>query len=170
VACRTGRKRRCGWLDLPQLRYSNLLNGFSSLNLTKLDVLDDLDTIKVCVDYSLDGQLVRPGGMPARVEDLARVKPVYKGTLGLSESTLATELCAHGQTYGPCMPTAFKANSGWAHKSVDTVIFLHRVFCGRQRMVVVLGWCSVARMEAVNQEHYQLWRLARRHQGVHCIH
>ncbi len=88
VACRTGRKRRCGWLDLPQLRYSNLLNGFSSLNLTKLDVLDDLETIKVCVDYSLDGQLVRPGGMPARVEDLARVKPVYKGTLGMCESDL----------------------------------------------------------------------------------
>jgi len=144
VVCRTGRKRRCGWLDLPQLRYSNLLNGFSSLNLTKLDVLDDLDTIKVCVDYSLDGQLVRPGGMPARVEDLARVKPVYKGTLAMCESDLFARFMSADVSFCAWWP------------------------CGV--VVVVLVWCSVARMEAVNQEHYQLWRLARRHQRVHCIH
>jgi adenylosuccinate synthase len=51
----TGRRRRCGWLDLVVLRYSNLINGYTSLNLTKLDVLDTLPLIKIAVGYSIDG-------------------------------------------------------------------------------------------------------------------
>ena len=47
----TGRKRRCGWLDIPVLQYAGLINGYSSLNLTKLDVLSDLDEIKIGVAY-----------------------------------------------------------------------------------------------------------------------
>jgi len=52
----TGRRRRCGWLDLVVLRYSCLINGYTSLNLTKLDVLDNLEEIKVATSYHSDGK------------------------------------------------------------------------------------------------------------------
>ena len=52
----TGRRRRCGWLDLVVLKHSCLINGYDSFNLTKLDVLDDLDELKIGVGYVVDGQ------------------------------------------------------------------------------------------------------------------
>lgn len=52
----TGRRRRCGWLDLVVMKHSCLINGYDSLNLTKLDILDDLREIKVAVKYLLDGK------------------------------------------------------------------------------------------------------------------
>jgi adenylosuccinate synthase len=52
----TGRRRRCGWLDLVVMKHSFLINGYDCLNLTKLDVLDDLEEIKVAVKYLVDGQ------------------------------------------------------------------------------------------------------------------
>lgn len=56
----TGRRRRCGWLDLVVLKHSCLINGYDALNLTKLDVLDDLDEIKIGIGYVVDGQIL-PG-------------------------------------------------------------------------------------------------------------
>lgn len=52
----TGRRRRCGWLDLVVLKYSHMINGYDSFNLTKLDVLDKLPEIKVAVKYLVDGK------------------------------------------------------------------------------------------------------------------
>ena len=52
----TGRPRRCGWLDLVVLKHSCLINGYDTFNLTKLDVLDGLEEIKVGVGYSIDGK------------------------------------------------------------------------------------------------------------------
>lgn len=52
----TGRRRRCGWLDLVVMRHSCLINGYDSLNLTKLDVLDDISEIKVAVGYEVGGK------------------------------------------------------------------------------------------------------------------
>jgi len=51
----TGRKRRCGWLDLIAMKYSLMINDYTSINITKLDILDELETIKVGVGYELDG-------------------------------------------------------------------------------------------------------------------
>ena len=51
----TGRARRCGWLDLNIIKYTSTFNDYDSLNITKLDVLDDFDEIKVAVEYRLDG-------------------------------------------------------------------------------------------------------------------
>jgi adenylosuccinate synthase len=55
----TGRPRRCGWLDAILLRYSSRINGMSALAMTKLDVLDEFDTIKVCVGYKFGGEVIR---------------------------------------------------------------------------------------------------------------
>jgi len=71
----TGRRRRCGWLDLVVLKHSCLINGYDTFNLTKLDVLDDLAEIKIGVKYWLDGkELV---GFPADLEVLSKVEVEY---------------------------------------------------------------------------------------------
>ncbi|EGW32323.1 uncharacterized protein SPAPADRAFT_61399 [Spathaspora passalidarum NRRL Y-27907] len=72
----TGRKRRCGWLDLVVLKYSNMINGYTSLNITKLDVLDTFKTIDVGVAYKLDGKVLE--GFPEDLLELARVEVEYK--------------------------------------------------------------------------------------------
>jgi adenylosuccinate synthase len=72
----TGRPRRCGWLDCVQLKRAVMVNGTTSLVLTKPDVLSVMDTIKVCTGYSIDGKLTDV--FPAKVSDLAKVEPVYE--------------------------------------------------------------------------------------------
>ncbi|MCS6807918.1 MAG: adenylosuccinate synthase [Bacteroidota bacterium] len=72
----TGRPRRCGWLDAFALRYSVIVNGITELAVTKIDVLDSFDEIKICTGYRLNGKLQRT--MPADAEVLERVEPVYE--------------------------------------------------------------------------------------------
>ncbi len=81
----TGRPRRCGWFDIPLLKYTAAINGFDSLVITKLDVLDGLAEVKVCVDYKLRGEVIE--GMPAINADLEAVEPVYQSLPGWSEPT-----------------------------------------------------------------------------------
>ncbi|MDR2944661.1 MAG: adenylosuccinate synthase [Methanosarcinales archaeon] len=71
----TGRKRRCGWLDMPLLKKAVNLNGYTELVLTKLDVFTGLETVKICVAYELDGE--RIDYPPSMTEDLERCVPVY---------------------------------------------------------------------------------------------
>jgi adenylosuccinate synthase len=82
----TGRPRRCGWLDIPLLRYSNQVNGAEWLVITKLDVLDELEEIPVCVGYELDGKV--SDEIPADVQDLERIKPVYTKLKGWKSPTV----------------------------------------------------------------------------------
>lgn len=72
----TGRPRRCGWLDAVVLKESARLNGFTGLALTKLDVLQNLPQLKICVAYELDGKRIER--MPQNEGDLERVKPIYE--------------------------------------------------------------------------------------------
>ena len=81
----TGRPRRCGWLDLFQMKYSCRINGFHTLLMTKLDVLDGLDRIQVCVGYRLDGRML--DSIPQDVADLERVEPVYEVLPGWQAET-----------------------------------------------------------------------------------
>jgi adenylosuccinate synthase len=70
----TGRRRRCGWLDLVVLRHANRVNGFTSMAMTKLDVLGGIDPLKICVGYRLDGKEIHE--MPASSAALARCEPI----------------------------------------------------------------------------------------------
>ncbi|MGD9158450.1 MAG: adenylosuccinate synthase [Desulfobacteraceae bacterium] len=79
----TGRRRRCGWLDLAMMKDSIRYNGLNSIGMTKLDVLTGLDVIKVCIAYELDGKEI--DYMPASLKDLAGCKPVYKEFPGWKE-------------------------------------------------------------------------------------
>ena len=72
----TGRPRRCGWFDAFATRYAAEINGFSSVALTKLDVLDALDKIKVCVGYKINGTTC--DSLPSVSQDLRRVEPIYE--------------------------------------------------------------------------------------------
>ncbi|KAF4667795.1 hypothetical protein FOL47_003384 [Perkinsus chesapeaki] len=73
----TGRPRRCGWLDIPVLKYSNFINGFTSFNVTKLDVLSGMEKLLVCTAYEIDGKVLEDGYYPSTIEELEKVKPVY---------------------------------------------------------------------------------------------
>jgi adenylosuccinate synthase len=84
----TGRPRRCGWFDAFATRYAAEINGFSSVALTKLDVLDALDEIKVCVGYKLDGREL--DSLPSVAQELRRIEPIYARLPGWKSSTLGT--------------------------------------------------------------------------------
>ncbi len=82
----TKRPRRCGWFDAIATKYAAELNGFNSVALTKLDVLDALEEIKVCVGYEIDG--ARVDTFPAVSQDLQRIKPIYETLEGWKSETL----------------------------------------------------------------------------------
>lgn len=79
----TGRPRRCGWIDIPQMRYSHMVNGFDYLNLTKLDVLTGMDELKIGTCYTHKGN--RINGMPSSLQTLSEVMVEYETMPGWSE-------------------------------------------------------------------------------------
>lgn len=81
----TGRARRCGWLDAVVLRHAARMNGLTALALTKLDVLDDFEQIKLCVAYRLNGKVIHH--VPDSMEDLAACEPLYDTHTGWMRST-----------------------------------------------------------------------------------
>src|SRR5262249_356196 len=81
----TGRPRRCGWFDVPLLRYTAMINGFDSLVVTKLDVLDHLAEIPVCVGYCNVGSIL--DDMPATTRELESIEPVYERLPGWGTPT-----------------------------------------------------------------------------------
>ena len=85
----TGRPRRCGWFDAPLMRYTAAINGFDSLVVTKLDVLDEFDRIPVCVGYRSGGQDI--AGMPSTVAEIAALEPVYESLPGWRTSTFGID-------------------------------------------------------------------------------
>jgi adenylosuccinate synthase len=82
----TGRPRRCGWFDAPLLRYTAMINGFDSMVVTKLDVLDDLEEIPVCVEYRLCGKILDT--MPATAREIETIEPVYERLPGWGAPTV----------------------------------------------------------------------------------
>jgi adenylosuccinate synthase len=81
----TGRPRRCGWIDLPLLRYAGMINGISWLVVTKLDVLDELEQIPVCVGYKIDGKKTEE--VPAQDSSFMRIEGLYQKLPGWRTST-----------------------------------------------------------------------------------
>lgn len=81
----TGRKRRCGWFDAALVRQTCATSGVNGIALTKLDVLDGFETLKICVGYELDGKTL--DYLPTAAEEQARCAPVYEEIAGWSDST-----------------------------------------------------------------------------------
>ena len=97
----TGRPRRCGWFDVPLLRFTTTVNGFDSLVVTKLDVLDMLAEIPVCIGYKVNGKQTHE--MPASIREIESIEPIYKVLPGWHCSTKGTstfdELPEKAKTY-----------------------------------------------------------------------
>jgi adenylosuccinate synthase len=89
----TGRKRRCGWFDAALVRQSCAVSGVTGIALTKLDVLDGLDEIRICTGYRLHGQAL--DHFPAHAADQAAVEPVYEAMAGWGESTAGARSWRH---------------------------------------------------------------------------
>jgi adenylosuccinate synthase len=81
----TGRPRRCGWLDLPLLRYSNMINGTEWLVVTKMDVMDECAEIPVCTGYKIDGKITDV--IPADMRGFESIQPIYTTLKGWKAST-----------------------------------------------------------------------------------
>lgn len=96
----TGRARRCGWFDAVLARHSILVGGIDGIALTKLDVLDGLEEIKVCVGYLLDGERIE--GLPMASDEQYRIEPVYETLEGWKETTLGA------RSWGQLPATAVK--------------------------------------------------------------
>jgi adenylosuccinate synthase len=97
----TGRPRRCGWFDAVALRRSIVNSSVSGLCVTKLDVLDELESIRICVAYEIDGETI--SGVPVVAERFAECVPVYEEVPGWRSSTVGAtrfeELPANAQSY-----------------------------------------------------------------------
>lgn len=122
----TGRKRRCGWIDLVALRYSLTLNGVTEIALTKLDVLDTFEEVKVCTSYLLDGREIHD--FPTDHETLSRVTPVYKTLKGWMSSN------AHARTFGEMHPEARNYVS-FLEDALDVPVTFVSVGPGREETV-----------------------------------
>lgn len=94
----TGRPRRCGWFDSVLLRQAVMVNGIDEIVVTKLDVLDDMPSLKICVGYKSRGKLYR--NFPADIKVLARCEPVYENLPGWKKDTTGTA------SYGALPPNA----------------------------------------------------------------
>jgi adenylosuccinate synthase len=96
----TGRPRRCGWIDLPALKYAIMINGVTQLAMMKADVLSIFDTIKVCTHYEYQGEVI--DYLPYDVEDTS-LKPIYKDLKGwkkdLTQCTSLDEMPAELMAY-----------------------------------------------------------------------
>jgi adenylosuccinate synthase len=85
----TRRKRRCGWFDAAALRRSARINGLTGLCITKLDVLDGIESLDICTGYSLDGKVVDM--LPVGADDVARCEPIYETVPGWTETTFGVK-------------------------------------------------------------------------------
>lgn len=128
VGVTTGRKRRCGWLDLVLLKYAHMINGFTALALTKLDILDVFSEMKIGVAYTLGGTIIT--NFPANQEILNRVEVKYETLPGWNTDTSRArtfeELPPNAQRYVKYVQTELGIPIKWigVGKSRDSMITL----------------------------------------------
>lgn len=126
----TGRNRRCGWFDAPVVRKAALVNGLTHLAITKLDVLDTFDEIKVCTHYECDGEKIEI--FPNQLSKVGRCKPVYETFPGWKENTTRCkswdELPANAKKYLEAMSELVGVKIGMisigAHRDESIIIDL----------------------------------------------
>jgi adenylosuccinate synthase len=123
----TGRPRRCGWLDIPALRYAARVNGLEALIVTKLDVLDAFEEIRVAAGYECDGRPV--AGFPAGARGLERCRPVWRTFRGWRASTTGA------RRWGD-LPAGAREYLEWCEQAVGVPIVSVSVGAAREAEVV----------------------------------
>jgi len=126
----TGRPRRCGWFDLLMVRHACLINGISELAIMKLDVLDDLAKINVCVGYKYKGKIFRD--YPYDIEVLEKAKPLYKEFPGWRQSINSIRDYAK-------LPAQARNYLSWISQELKTKISLVSVGSHRQQTIFIKG-------------------------------
>jgi adenylosuccinate synthase len=129
----TGRPRRCGWLDLPLLRYSGMINGTSWLVVTKLDVLDEFEEIPVCVGYKVNGK--QTNEVPAEACGWEKIECVYRAMPGWATAT-------QGITDLKKLPKAAREYLEFIEKETDTRIGMVSTGPGREETIFVDEFAS----------------------------
>lgn len=132
----TGRPRRIGWLDLVALRYAAEVNGLTGLALMKADVLSELEEVKLCTQYRLDGQKIET--FPTTPDDLERVEPVYESLAGWKS------VAADSKTPFEELPEAFRTFIARIEKVVGVPVVLVSTGPGREETLEVKTPFSVA--------------------------
>jgi adenylosuccinate synthase len=129
----TGRPRRCGWLDLPLLRYAGMINGISWLVVTKLDVLDELAEIPVCVGYKINGKVTAE--IPAHGSGYDAIECVYRTMPGWRTST-------QGVTHVDKLPAAARDYLAFLEKETGARIGMVSTGPGREQTLFVDGFTT----------------------------
>jgi len=123
----TKRPRRVGWLDVVVMRYTQLINGFSSINLTKLDCLSDLNEIKLCTGYSYKGEKLKD--YPSNIEVLEKCSPIYETMKGwkkdISKCRTMSSLPLEAQKYVSRIEELAEVHIEWVGVGVDRVDMVH---------------------------------------------
>jgi len=122
----TGRPRRCGWIDLPALKYAIMINGVTQLNMTKADVLSIFDTIKVCTQYKYKGQMI--DYLPYDVND-AEIEPIYETLPGWKQDL--TQLSSEEE-----LPDELNNYINYLEKALETPITVVSVGPDRKQTIV----------------------------------
>ena len=136
----TGRPRRCGWLDLPLLRYAGMINGISWLVVTKLDVLDELAEVPVCVGYKINGKATDE--IPAHASGYDHVEGIYKKLPGWRSST-------EGVTQFDELPKAAREYLAFVEKESGARIGVVSTGPGREQTLFVADFA--AELEALTE-------------------
>jgi adenylosuccinate synthase len=124
----TGRRRRCGWLDLVAVRDAARLNGLTSLSVTKLDVLTGLKTLKIGMAYELDGKRVE--SMPASLKSLSRCVPVYEEMPGWQEDITSARNWND-------LPAAARNYLKWIEEVIEVPFSIISVGPGREESIIL---------------------------------
>ena len=124
----TGRRRRCGWLDLAVVGDSARLNGLNSFAITKLDVLTGLKTLKICVGYELDGKQIHY--RPASLKKMARCMPVYEELPGWHEDISGARELSQ-------LPSRARAYVKAIEEITGVPVYIISVGPGREQTIIV---------------------------------
>jgi len=124
----TSRPRRCGWLDLVVVKHSCQLSGITQIAITKLDVLDGLKTIKICIKYKLNGKEI--DFFPADIEDVKKCKPIYKEFKGWAEIDKSVKNLSD-------LPHDAQAYLKFVEKEIKTPISIVSIGPGRKETIEV---------------------------------
>lgn len=124
----TGRARRCGWLDACVIKYASYINGLDSVAITRLDILDELDKLKICVAYKYNGEILED--YPADLDILSKAEPVYEEFDGWKTST------ANIREYDK-LPENAKKYLKRLSEVIETEISIVSVGAGRDETIII---------------------------------
>jgi adenylosuccinate synthase len=122
----TGRPRRCGWIDLVALKYAVDINGMDELALSKIDILNDFEQVKLCTDYRIDGKTTQT--FPLDIGRLERVEPVYKTMEGWEKDISSFKKIDD-------MPTEVQNFMGYIEDYLDVEIKILSIGPGRSETI-----------------------------------